>query len=60
MLTIGINMEHGVIFMYTGRYLMHRQCLNESAESDYGTFFNFASYGNERLYNHLKSSVSPA
>ena len=55
--TIGIRMEHGVTFMYTGRYLMHRQCLNENAESDNGTFINFASYGNERLYNHLKSSV---
>ena len=56
--TIGIKMEHGVTCMYTGRYLMHRQCLNESAESDNDTFLNFASYGNERLYNHHKSSVS--
>ena len=55
--TIGIKLERGVTLLYSGKYLMHRQMHNESIQGESNIFFNFASYGNERLYNHLKASI---
>ena len=55
--TIGIKLDPGVTFVFSGRYLMHRQMLNKNFKGQSNIFFNFASYGNKRLYNHLKSSI---
>ena len=55
--TIGIKMEGRVSILYSSMYLMHRQMHNETTKGINNTFFNFASYGNQRLYNHLKASV---
>ena len=55
--TVGIKIDPGLTFMFSGRYLMHRQSMNNKGSGKKNTFFNFASYGNQRLYHHLKSSV---
>ena len=55
--TVGIKMDPGLTFMFSGRYLMHRQSINDKGNGKENTFVNFTSYGNERLYHHLKSSI---
>ena len=54
--TLGIELEAGLSFIFSGKYLTHRQVLPDS-NSNEGNFINIASYGNQRLYNHIKSTV---
>ena len=54
---IGIKLEPGMTFMFSGKYLTHRQSCNNNITTSNSTFVNIASYGNERLYNHLKSNI---
>ena len=54
--TLGIKMEAGLSFIFSGKYLTHRQVIPDST-SKQGNFINVASYGNKRLYNHIKSTV---
>ena len=55
--TIGIKMCHGISFMFSGKYLSHRQAHNESNSKKNSVFVNIASYGNEKLYNHIKKTI---
>ena len=55
-LTIGIQLEPGFTFIFSGKYLTHRQSKNDKSVND-GEFVNIASYGNQRLYNHIKSTI---
>ena len=54
--TLGIKMEAGLSFLSSGKYLTHRQVIPDSSSKD-GNFINVASYGNRRLYIHIKSTV---
>ena len=54
---IGIKLEGGMTFLFSGKYLTHRQSCNINITSSKACFFNIVSYGNERLYNHLKSTL---
>ena len=47
--TIGLELETGISLIYSGKYF------NENSGNASEVFINLASYGNERLYNHLKS-----
>ena len=51
--TFGIKLEPGLSFIFSGKYLTHRQVIPDS-NSKHGNFLNIASYGNKRLYNHIK------
>ena len=54
--TIGLQMDSGLTFMFSGKHLLHRQMiLDGTSTHDY--FINFASYGNEKLFNHLKTII---
>ena len=55
--TIGVKMDENVTFLFSGKYLMHRQSRNDNYKDAESVFFNFASYGNERLHNHIKSTM---
>ena len=50
-------MEAGVTFLFSGRYLIHRQICNNNMGGTNNTFYNVGSYGNKRLYDHLKASI---
>ena len=53
---VGIDMKIGTTFLFSGYMLTHRQhCYPPPESNDY--FFNLASYGNKRLFNHLKTSL---
>ena len=55
--TIGIPLEEGVSFVFSGRFVKHRQSKIDDDTEEETNFFNLASYGNERLYRHIKSTV---
>ena len=54
--SISIHLTPGVTFMFSGLFLKHRQ--NKSNESSNDTFFNFASYGNKRLFHHIRKTLN--
>ena len=56
--TLGLQMDHGLSFLFSGQYLFHRQMLLDAKQPKDSNFFNFASYGSARLYNHLKSTYN--
>ena len=45
------------IGLFSGQCLTHRQSSNYDVSKDQSLFINFASYGNERMYRHLKTSI---
>ena len=52
---LSIYMNSGVSFMFSGLLLKHKQYKYNSNEND--VFYNFASYGNQRLLSHLKQTL---
>ena len=55
--TIGLQMNPGLTFMFSGKYLCHRQMILDGNQTNDSSFINLASYGNEKLYNHLKTTI---
>ena len=56
--TIGLQMDPGLSFMFSGKYLYHRQMILDSNDAKERSFINLASYGNDKLFNHFKSTVA--
>ena len=56
--TIGLQMDPGLTFMFSGKYLFHRQMVLDQKDTNDSTFINLASYGNDKLFNHFKTTVS--
>lgn len=52
---ISINMNSAVSFMFSGLFLSHKQYKWYNGNND--LFYNFSSYGNQRLFNHLKQTL---
>ena len=55
--TVGIKMSCGISFMFSGKYITHCQAHNESISKKNSVFVNIASYGNAKLYNHIKKTI---
>ena len=58
--SIGITMHNNTNFIFTGLFLTHKQVCNrknKSNDTEKKAFFNLASYGNARLFNHFKQSL---
>ena len=55
-MNISIHMKAGLSFMFSGKFLTHRQSCDKDGRDSTGTFINFASYGNARLYRHIRNS----
>jgi hypothetical protein len=54
--SISLNLVKNVSFIFSGVFLSHKQVRNNLKEKEGVSFFNLASYGNGRLYNHLCKS----
>ena len=50
-----ISMNSGVSFMFSGLCLQHKQYKCNLHDNE--LFYNFSSYGNNRLLNHLKQTL---
>ena len=53
---LSIPLCHNLSFIFCGKYLTHRQHQSHSVYEDNSLFYNISSYGNKRLYSHLKKS----
>ena len=55
--TVGLQMDPGLTFMFSGKYLFHRQMILDQIDTTNSTFINLASYGNDKLFNHFKTTL---
>ena len=56
---LNIPLYPGILFIFSAAFLTHRQHINEFIHSnEQEVFFNVASYGNKRLYHHIKKSFN--
>ena len=55
---IHLNFIPGVSFIFSGLFLTHRQNKNNNNTLSNDVFYNIASYGNKRLFNHLRKSIN--
>ena len=55
-MNICITLRYGVSFIFSGQFLTHRQQCTKPHNTTDDFFFNIASYGNNRLYSHIKKS----
>lgn len=56
---LNIPLNLGISFIFSAAFLTHRQHMNDLKHSNEDEhFFNVASYGNKRLYHHIKKSFS--
>ena len=53
--SLRIPLTPRISFFYSGLFLVHRQN-NPNTNQNGASFVNVASYGNERLFNHIRSS----
>ena len=51
---IMLPLVNNMSFVYNGKFIMHRQAYTPSNNSYSRKFFNLSSYGNEKLFNHLR------
>ena len=56
---INLHMLPGTSFIFSGMYLTHRQnrLIDTNSNEDNEHFFNIASYGNKRLFSHIRSTL---
>ena len=55
--TIGLRMDPGLTFKFSGKYPHHRQMIPDDSGAKNSCFINLASYGNDKLFNHFKTTV---
>ena len=53
--SISLLMNYGVHFLFSGMFLVHRQKCENKNEME--LFFNFGSYGNNKLFTHLRKTM---
>ena len=55
-INVSFSLNKGTSVMFSGLYLTHRQLSNTIPTDKKDSFVNFASYGNARLYRHIRNS----
>ena len=55
---IALPMTDPMSFIFSAKFLMHRQFCNGDHMKRNDYFFNFGSYCNEKLFNHVKKSLN--
>jgi hypothetical protein len=53
---IHIPLKSGISFFFSGTYLTHRQNKDEYEHTTANDYINIASYGNKRLFSHIRQS----
>ena len=56
---IALRMNQPITFMFSGNFLLHNQSCNTHhpiGKEDY--FFNFGTYANKKLFNHIRCSFA--
>ena len=55
---ISFPLTPNVSFMFSGTFLCHRQAGNTSKYKEVHQFVNLSSYGNQKLFNHIRKSFT--
>ena len=55
---VNIELVPSLSFIFSGLFLTHRQNKNTENNTSNDVFFNIASYGNKRLFHHLRKSIN--
>ena len=55
---IAIHMNMKLSFLFSGKFLTHRQHCNATTDQNNRQFVNIACYGNKMLYSHIQASLS--
>ena len=55
-MNFSIPLYVGTSILFSGQYITHRQSCSIEDKTHDETFFNFASYGNERFFRHIQKS----
>ena len=53
---VSIRLTPGLTFLFSGKMLTHRQTCNMLCLPKVEPFINFASYGSQKLFNHIRCS----
>ena len=56
--TLSLPMSIDLTFLFSGTFLSHRQEGNNSRNKEDSPFINLSSYGNQRLFTHIRKSFS--
>ena len=56
--SINVTLKPGVSFIFSGLFLSHRQNKSRVGNTGDEHFFNMASYGNKRLFQHLRKTYN--
>ena len=51
---MSLPLIQGTKLLFYGKLLTHRQSCNAFQSTDEDLVFNFFSYGNKKLYNHIR------
>ena len=54
--TFAFPMTHNLSFVFSGKFITHRQHCDAKCYNDSSIFYNIVCYGNKRLYSHLKNT----
>ena len=57
-ISYSIPLKVGVSILFSEQYITHHQSCSTEDKAGDDTFFNFASYGNARLFRHIRSTFS--
>ena len=52
-----LPLDDNISFVYNTTYLTHHQYYVTGVNHDNDKFINVSSYGNEKLFNHLRKSL---
>ena len=56
--TISLPLSIDLTFLFSGMFISHRQRGNNSKKKEDSPFINLSSYGNQRLFTHIRKSFS--
>ena len=51
-----LPLQNNTSFMHSGKFVTHRQNYQTNTDCNCDPFLNFASYSNEKLFNHLRKT----
>ncbi len=55
---VHLKLHPGMSFIFSGLFLTHRQSKVQKENKSDSVFFNIGSYGNKRLFNHIRKSIN--
>ena len=55
-MNVSVSLKVGTTLLFLGQYVTHQQSCTTTDKDKQDLFYNFASYGNARLFRHIHQS----